>query len=270
MNIKRICFIGAGSMGMPMVVRLVQAGYAVQALVRSEETRATLERAGALTFRDGAAAAEGAECCVVCVFSADQLREVLLGGGVLDSLASGAVVINHTTVDMGAIVDLADEAAARGLDFVDAPVSGTPVMIEQGELTVLLGGGKDGTNAAAEIVSAYASPVVKTGASGSATQLKLINNALFAAHSQLAEEAMRIGESFGHDRATVIRVLNACSGTSGALAYLARKDAVSFEDTERYLRKDVAALMKSVETARSLGVLGKAISLGPLDLGGAS
>jgi 3-hydroxyisobutyrate dehydrogenase-like beta-hydroxyacid dehydrogenase len=263
-----VAFVGTGSMGMPMVERLLRAGHRVLTCARSAEAGERLRRLGAELTGSPAEAVARTTTTVTCVFSLGQLRQVLVADGLLDRMAAGHLLVNHVTVSARAIQELASRADARGVYLVDAPVSGTPAMIREGRLTVLLGGDPGPVARARAVTGAYADPILETGPAGSATRLKLLNNALFAAHAQIAEAALEMARAWNLDASQVVDVLTRCSGTSGALAHLHREGAATMAPTEKYLRKDVAELVADLADApAALGVIGTVIREGPLRIG---
>lgn len=263
----RICFIGPGSMGLPMVRQLLRAGHEVASCTSRSGTRAELVAMGASLCSTPAEAADGAEACIVCVFSAAQLRDVLVGAdGILGVLPRDTAVISHVTSSVRTVAELAEASERARVSFVDAPISGTALSIERGELTVLLGGGHEAVRTAAALVGPYADPVIATGPVGTATWLKLLNNGLFAANAQLVEAALRVAARHGFDQRLVTEVLSACTGTSGALAYLRQSDDRTFEAALAYLDKDVAAL-REIDGSSEFDVLLSVIDGGPLVIG---
>jgi 3-hydroxyisobutyrate dehydrogenase-like beta-hydroxyacid dehydrogenase len=121
----------------------------------------------------------------------------------------------------------------------------------------------------ADVVQAYASPVLPTGELGSALAVKLVNNLLFAAHAQLAVQAVALAGQLGVDGPLLLRTIAACSGNSTAATTLATlPDAARFEELAGpYLRKDVAACVEELEALGvGAGLLADVVRDGPLDL----
>ena len=130
---------------------------------------------------------------LVCVFSDEQLAEV--AGPLAAALPDGAVLASHVTGRESTLRSVA--ARFPAIAVVDAPVSGAPDDIRAGRLTVLLGGPADARARAAGVVRAYADPVIETGELGTALAVKLVNNFLFAANTQVLAEAVWLGEQLG-------------------------------------------------------------------------
>ena len=264
----QVGFIGAGQMGLPMVERLLAGGHDVQVHARRPEVRAAVSAAGARVVDTSRDAAIGAELVIACLFSDAQLREACGGpDGALAGLHDGAVLATHVTGTRATVASLAQQATACCV--VDAPVSGTADDIRAGQLTVLLGGDPAAVAVCTEVMSCYANNLLHVGQLGAALSVKLINNLLFAAHSQLAVSAVELGAEFGVSRQTLLNALKVCSAASYAVSTLDKlPDNGTFARLAGpVLRKDVMAC------AEELGVSGaEAILLmdtvrhGPLSL----
>nr|WP_281169228.1 NAD(P)-dependent oxidoreductase [Gordonia soli] len=265
---NRIGFIGAGKIGEPMVERLLTAGHQTTVHARRPEVRARLADAGAAVT--GTADDVGdADIVIACVFDDSQLAEVATP--IIARMSAGSVFVSHTTGNPRTILDLSAAARRRGVAVVDAPFSGTPEDIRKGKLTVLLGGEDDAVDRVEAIVGAYASTLHRIGPTGTALAAKLINNALFAACTQITLSALAAGRELGIPQAALLDLLADTSGGSTAAGYIAR----SGHDAETYGRRVGRYLTKDLDVARiaatDLGVdiedLLAAARLGPIDLG---
>lgn len=267
-DVTTVGFLGAGQLGEPMVRRLLAAGQHTAVFARRDDVRARLRREGAVLANSIAELAESSDILISCLFSDAQLREAGLGpDGFISHARSGAVVISHTTGTPATLAELS-ESSALPPTIVDAPVSGTAQRIDDGTLTVLIGGPAHAIERVSPILAAYAGTIVPTGALGSALRVKLLNNVLFAANAQLLAAAVTVGERFGVAPATLLEALSVCSGGSYATGYALRKGIASFADNAGpFLRKDVAAALAAAEHHDvDLGLLRSVIQSGPLPL----
>lgn len=262
-------FIGAGRMGEPMVVRLVQAGYRVLLYARREKVRARLAEQGAILAESPAEVAAGADIVLTCLYSDDQLAEVLDGPqGVLANASRSAIVVSHTTGTATTITDL-DAAHPEGPTLVDAPVSGSADDIAAGKITILLGGPEYTTSVVQPVLAAYGEHIITTGPTGTALHLKLLNNAVFAATAQLAATAIELGHQLGIDEGQLLRAFSVCSASSYAVASIQNTGSLELFSTVAapFLRKDVSACL---DTAAASGItlegLATTIRTGPLPL----
>jgi 3-hydroxyisobutyrate dehydrogenase-like beta-hydroxyacid dehydrogenase len=215
---------------------------------------------------DLAQAADGVGVLLLCVFSDAQLAEV--ADPLAAALPDGAVFASHVTGSQAVLRALAGRSP--GLQVVDAPVSGSPDDIRAGRLTVLLGGAAHARARAADVVRAYADPVMETGELGSALAVKLVNNFLFAANTQLAAEAVRLGEALGVAPGQLLSALEHMSGGSQAShrAAAGGGDMAAFATRiGPFMKKDVAICLKqAAERGVDPGLLTDVVRQGPLAL----
>ncbi|MCU1692024.1 MAG: 6-phosphogluconate dehydrogenase, NAD-binding protein [Frankiales bacterium] len=264
----RISFVGAGQLGAPMVDRLVAAGHRVVVHARRPEAREELQRRGIPASASLEEVADGAELAVVCLFSDQQLGEV--GPLLVDALPAGATVASHVTGSPAVVHALAQRGRAREVMVLDAPVSGTADSVRAGTLTVLLGGEGASADRCADVLRAYADPVLRTGPRGSALAVKLVNNLLFAATLQLLHDAVRLGAQLGVDEAPLLEALSHSSGSSHAVTGARRHPSLGHfgSSTQPFLRKDVAVCRQvAADLGVDPGLLWDVVRRGDVDLG---
>lgn len=206
----KVAFIGLGVMGYPMAGHLVAAGYDVTVFNRTPARAAAwCEEFGGSRASTPAAAAAGAAVVAVCVGNDDDVREVLIGeGGVLQGIESGALLVDHTTASAELARDMAARCEARGVGFVDAPVSGGQAGAEGGALTIMCGGDEASFQHAEPVLQAYARCVRRLGPAGSGQLAKMVNQICIAGIVQGLSEAMLFSEAAGLDTADVIEVIS--------------------------------------------------------------
>lgn len=203
---QTVAFIGLGVMGGPMTGHLARAGHKVTAYNRSpdraEKWRAIwagegLEIAFAQT---PAEAARGADTVFICVGNDDDLAGVTLGeDGVLGAMDHGALLVDHTTVSADMARQLAQAATARGVDIVDAPVSGGEAGAVNGQLAVMCGGTEAAVERARAIMECYSKAIVHVGPSGAGQTAKMANQMCIAGVLGGLSEAIRLAEAAGLD-----------------------------------------------------------------------
>jgi 3-hydroxyisobutyrate dehydrogenase-like beta-hydroxyacid dehydrogenase len=267
--VTAIGFLGAGQLGEPMIRRLLGAGYPVLAFARRAEAQSRLKDAGASLADSVADIASRSDILISCLFSDAQVLETGLGpDGFIANAKAGAVFVSHTTGSPATLIELAKDASSSPV-IVDAPVSGTAEHIAEGKLTVLVGGDLAAVECVRPILAAYADPIIPTGELGTALDIKLINNVLFAANAQLVASAVEVGRHLGVAPAPLLKALLACSGGSYAAAYADRNGGVDafVAMAAPFLRKDVAAANTVAEQVRAdFGLLRRVIEMGPLRL----
>lgn len=258
----RIGFIGAGRMGRPMVARLVEAGHDVRALGRSAEKRAAVADLGANAVADVAELSAQADVVVVCVFTDEQVRQVCLDGDLPATMTSDSLLVVHTTGSPRTVETIAARGASSGVEVVDAPVSGGPHNAAAGELTLFVGGTDEAVARARPVLSCYGEPVLHVGPLGAGQKVKLVNNALFAAHIGLLVGSVELGARLGVPESTLLAALPHGSAASRVLDIVAAGGSVaSFTQMAgEFVGKDVAAVRSiATELGSDLGVLDDAI-----------
>jgi 3-hydroxyisobutyrate dehydrogenase-like beta-hydroxyacid dehydrogenase len=261
-------FVGAGQLGEPMVLRLLEAGVPVTTYARRPEVRDRLAARGARLAASVAELAADSDILISCVFSDAQLMEIGSGpDGFIANIKPGGIFVSHTTGTLTTLESLRDHPSAPTV--LDAPVSGTADDILGGTLTVLIGGPAEAVQLVSPILAAYANPIVPTGELGSALALKLINNVLFAANAQLIAAATELGTSMGVSPNALLTALQVCSAGSRAATHIQQIGGIApfIEIAGPFLHKDVAACREAAAQAGAdLGLLGEVVATGPLPL----
>lgn len=265
-TVGTVGFIGAGRIGEPMVERLLAAGHDVRVYARRPEIRDRLSALGA-EFVDRPRDIATADVVVSCLYSDAQVLEVL--PDVVRAMAAGTVLVSHTTGT--ATTSRLDEFSPTGrAAIVDAPFSGTAESVRSGVLTVFLGGDPRDVAVARRVVGAYASPVIPVGARGSGMTVKLLNNLLFAAISQVTLRGLEAGRALGVEEETLLEALSLGSGGTTAGRYIAsRGGSESFAAAVApFLRKDLLACREvAADADADLSALFAVAEGGPMNLG---
>src|ERR1700742_3705292 len=191
-------FIGLGVMGAPMARNLLAAGFDVVAWNRSPGPLEELAAAGARPAEGPAAVAREAEVVISIVKDDAAVREVLGGpAGAIAAARPGALVIDMSTVSPALARELAAEAAARGVAFLDAPVSGGDVGARDGTLSIMVGGEADDVERATPVFEVLGSRVTHVGAAGAGQVAKACNQVLVAVIFGGLAEALVLGSKLG-------------------------------------------------------------------------
>ena len=208
-----VAFLGLGVMGYPMAAHLALAGHRVTVYNRtaskSEAFCAELAPTGRVNSAETpAAAAQGADLVFCCVGNDDDLRSVVLGEqGALAGMKPGAIFVDHTTASANVARELYAAARARGLSFVDAPVSGGQAGAQNGALTVMCGGDAAAFAAMKPVAMAFARAVTLMGDSGAGQLAKMVNQICIAGLVQGLSEAIAFGQRAGLDMPQVLEVI---------------------------------------------------------------
>jgi 3-hydroxyisobutyrate dehydrogenase len=213
----KLAVIGLGSMGYGMAVSLRRKGFAVSAYdVRPEvSARFAAEHGGqvAASARD---AVTGADIVVVVVVNADQTEQVLFGAnGVADAMTKGAAIMSCATMAPERARALAASAEAKGLLFVDSPISGGAQRAAEGALTVLASGAPAAMAKVEPALAAMAANIYRLGDEpGIGASFKMVNQLLAGVHIAAASEALVFARRLGLDIARVYEVITASAGNS--------------------------------------------------------
>lgn len=206
----KLAFIGLGVMGFPMAGHLQAAGHDVTVFNRTGQRALDWQQQHGGNVADTpAAAAEGAGMVCCCVGNDDDVRQVLLGkNGALSTMASGAILVDHTTASADLARELFAAAGEAGVGFLDAPVSGGQAGAENGALTIMVGGEETVFATAEPVLSTYARCVRLLGPSGSGQLAKMVNQICIAGVVQGLAEGLAFSERAGLDSAAVIEVIS--------------------------------------------------------------
>ncbi len=206
----RTAFIGLGVMGHPMAGFLAKAGHEVVVYNRTASKAADwTQEFGGRCVATPAAAAEKADFVFCCVGNDDDVREVVLGPqGVLAGVATGTVVVDHTTASASIAREIHAAAADLTIGFLDAPVSGGQAGAESGQLTVMVGGDPDVFERAVPIIDCYAKAVTLIGPVGSGQLAKMVNQICIAGVVQGLSEGLHFANRAGLDPAVVIESIS--------------------------------------------------------------
>jgi 3-hydroxyisobutyrate dehydrogenase len=210
-----VAFIGLGAMGSRMAQNLLAAGHRLRVWNRDPAKATPFAAKGAEVCATPAEAVRGAEFAVSIVADDRATRAVMLGPqGVLGAAAPGTVVIDSSTNTPAMAREAAEAAAARGVAYLDAPVSGSLAQAQNRELVFMVGGDEAAFARAHPVMAAMGRMARRIGASGAGATLKLINNMLSASLTAAIAEAAQAVEAAKLDRAAALEILN--EGAAGS------------------------------------------------------
>ncbi len=205
----RVAFLGLGVMGYPMAGHLARAGHQVTVFNRTaKKAEQWVEEYGGKRAATPREAAAGAQVVFSCVGNDDDLRSVVLGAdGAFAGMAADAVLVDNTTASAAVARELHVAARAKGLHFVDAPVSGGQAGAVNGALTVMCGGDAAAFERARPVAMAFAKAVTLVGASGAGQLAKMVNQLCIAGLAQGLAEGIAFGQAAGLDMKLVLQVI---------------------------------------------------------------
>jgi len=215
-----IGFIGLGAMGAGIVPRLIAAGHTVSGFNRNPAKAEPLIKAGMRLADSPRAAAAGAEIVFSIVTDAEAVRAVALGAdGVISGLRPPGVYVDMSTIAPDVSRAISAEFAHKGLVMLDAPISGSPVTLAQGNASLMVGGDRNAFERVKPVLQAIGPKVSYIGGSGLAAQMKIAVNLLLMVEVIAFGEAVALAEKGGVARAVAVDAVLKSVAASPVLGY---------------------------------------------------
>ncbi len=240
----RVAFVGLGVMGYPMAGHLAANGHDTVVFNRTaEKADAWCDQHEGRAAATPAEAAAEAEFVFTCVGNDDDVREVLLGdSGVLATIASGSVIVDHTTTSSTVAREIHAAAAANGVGFLDAPVSGGQAGAENGQLAVMIGGDAETFARAKSVIDSYAKAITHIGDVGTGQLAKMVNQICIAGLVQGLSEGLAFAKRAGLDPEVLIQAISGGAAQSWQMENRWRtmvNDKFDFGFAVDWMRKDL-------------------------------
>jgi 3-hydroxyisobutyrate dehydrogenase-like beta-hydroxyacid dehydrogenase len=250
---RQLAFLGLGVMGYPMAGHLARAGHRVIVYNRTEEkAKRWVTEFGGAAAANPAEASREAELVMMCVGNDNDVRAVALGeNGALAGMRAGTVLIDHTTASAAVARELAAAASAKGIGFLDAPVSGGQAGAQNGTLTIMVGGESDPFARAEPALSTYARAVTLMGPAGAGQLTKMVNQICVAGVIQGLAEGLNFAERAGLDPLRVLDVISKGAAQSWQMENRGKTmvaDQFDFGFAVDWMRKDLAICLAEART----------------------
>ena len=248
----RIAILGLGTMGAGMAGNLLKAEFPLTVYNRTKAKAEALIARGARFASTPAEAAKGAAVIISMLADDAASREVWVGeNGALDAVEEGVILIESSTVSPAWVAELAALAMQRGAELLDAPVTGSRMQAEAGQLSFLVGGRDTVLETATPVLKAMSKEVVHLGPVGSGAKMKLINNFLCGVQVASLAEGLAWIERSGLDEEKALSILKAGAPGSPLLGAISAR-MVSHNYTVNFLLKLMAKdlLYAQTEAAR--------------------
>ncbi|MEJ5338369.1 MAG: NAD(P)-dependent oxidoreductase [Aquificaceae bacterium] len=272
----RLGFIGLGSLGRAIVKRLVEQGVDVLLWNRTREKALEL---GLPVVESPADLIRQVDRVFIIVFDSQASEEVIFGkGGLVEGGVKGKTIVDMTTNHYAYARTAYEELSKLGAFYLDAPILGSVIPAQKGELTVLVGGDRERFEENRHIFEKFCKNIFYVGTAGNASKLKLINNIVLGGFMQVLSEAIALGELAGFSRELLINILESGAGKSYLLEVkkkkllekdysvhfsvdLIHKDLHYAED----MIKDLGAFSFSVQNVKNAYALAKYLGMGGED-----
>lgn len=251
---QRVGIVGVGHMGSAMAARLLGLGHAVAVRDVRPACEAACVAAGATAHASPAALAAHCALVIVCVVDGAQTHEVLFGErGVVHGLPPGAAVMLCPTIAPEDVARAAAGLAARGLQWLDAPMSGGPARARDGTMSLMVAAEDAVWSRWQPLLGQLATRLFRVGSQpGDGARTKLVNNLLAAINLAGAAEALRLAEALGLDAARTLEVIEHSSGQSWIASDRARRVLAGDGAPRAHMRllaKDAALALAAAQRA---------------------
>ena len=246
---KRLAFLGLGVMGYPMAGHLAKAGHRVTVYNRSpQKAEQWVVGHRGQSAPTPAAAARDADIVMMCVGNDDDVRQVIMGAdGVLHGIANGSILVDHTTASATVAREAYDACRAKGVGFLDAPVSGGQAGAENGKLTIMVGGDAAAFARAESVLQHYARAVTLMGPAGAGQLTKMVNQICVAGVVQALSEAIAFAQKAGLDVERMLDVIGKGAAQSWQMENRGKTmaaDKFDFGFAVDWMRKDLAICLQ--------------------------
>ena len=254
-------FIGLGFMGHGMAKNICTKGY--ELWVRGNRNRTPVESLLSLGAKEAASPKQMAEVCDIihiCLSNSPQIEATFRGpDGILAGARPGLIVIDASTADPASTEKLAKELAAKGGHFVDAPLGGTPVQAEAGQLSAMIGCHESILETIKPVISCWAGTMMRVGGVGSGHKMKLLMNFIGLSYAALYSEVVVLGAKVGISPSTIRDVIAPSRMGNGFfntfMAYVVDRDRDSHKFSLENAAKDIRYLNDMAAQANMVNIM---------------
>ena len=250
----QVGFIGVGTMGRGMVKNLLKEGFPVNIFARNPEKVQDIVELGAKLVKSKAEVAKLSNIIITMVPNSPEVEEVILGeDGLLSEAQPSTVIVDMSTISPATSRKVAEACAAKGVEFMDAPVSGGSIGADTGNLTIMAGGNKATFERCLPVFEAMGrkEAIYHLGPVGAGETVKIVNNVLSGIIAAAASQALTMGMKAGADVAQMAEVVGNSSGASWQLANAFPRNVFSGAFKPGFFTE---LMHKDVGLARELGV----------------
>ncbi|MDF2523465.1 MAG: garR [Clostridiales bacterium] len=251
----KIGFIGLGIMGKPMAKNLIKAGYSIVVYDRNKEKRDEVVAAGAEEGFSPKDVASRTEIIITMLQNSPNVKDVVLGtNGILEGAKEGTIIVDTSSIAPLASKEIAAEAAKKGVDLLDAPVSGGEPKAIDGTLSFMVGGKKEVFDKCYDILSKMGASVVLCGDIGAGNTTKLANQIIVAINIAAMSEALVLGTKAGVDPEAIFNAIK--GGLAGSTVLNAKAPLVMAGNFKPGFRIElhIKDLANAIETGHDIGV----------------
>ncbi|RYD73924.1 MAG: NAD(P)-dependent oxidoreductase [Sphingobacteriales bacterium] len=246
-----IGWIGLGNMGIPMATQLIDAAYQVAVYNRSKGKESELQKLGAATAETPQALLEKADIVILMVSDDQAIEQIFEGNkGLLSADAKGKIIINMSTVSPGISKQMHQKCKLNGIDYLDAPVSGSVKQAETGQLVIMVGGEEEAFEKAKPVLEKLGKLTLRVGEVGAGNQAKLAINSLLALYTQGLAETVLFANQNGVKTDDLLNLIN--SAAIGNIFTKIKGDAILAENYKPAFA--LKHIVKDLRLARDEGI----------------
>lgn len=254
-NKSRVGFIGTGAMGSPMSQNLLKAGFPLTVYNRTPEKAEALAADGAVLAASCAEVARRSDVVITMIGTVAEEVEAVLGeGGVLEGAQPGMMLIDCSTVGIAASKKMAEAARAKGVRFLDAPVSGSVGPAQEGRLRFMVGGERADVEEVEPLLLAMGEHVYHVGPNGAGSAMKVIINLMIGMTVLTVAETLTLGRQAGLDPMQMLEILGVTAVSSPHLKNKGRQMVErQFEPAFalKYMQKDFDLIMEAAHELKT-------------------
>ncbi len=252
----KIGYIGLGRMGLPMAERLIAAGHSLTVYNRSQGAVQKLVAKGAQAGASPRDVAQQVEVLFTCLLTPAQCEQIFLGdAGAIHGARKGQIFIDMATIDPMTTRRIAAALSAKGVELIDAPISGGPKGAAEGTLSIMAGGDTAAFERVRPLFETLGRKIFHMGPAGCGVSAKICNQILTGTTHALVAEAMVLGTKLGLDPQRLFEVLKVSSGQSNSLEravpnYILPRNFEAAYSVEGIIKD----LESAIQAAKSCGV----------------
>jgi 3-hydroxyisobutyrate dehydrogenase len=214
----KVAFIGLGTMGIPMALNILNAGFELTVHNRSRDKEEITVKAGALRVGSPREAAAGAEIIITCVSDTPDVEAIILGeNGVIHGARNGSIVVDMSTISPSATRRIAEKLGKKGVKMLDAPVSGGSEGAQKGTLSIMVGGDPEDLEKVDSVLKAMGKIITHVGPVGAGQLTKAINQIIVGGTYWSVAEGVTLGIKAGLDMDKVLQAVGSGAASSWPL-----------------------------------------------------
>lgn len=251
----KVGFIGLGVMGKSMARNLMKAGYDLYVYTRTKSKAEDLLQAGAIWQDSAADVARHADVTITMVEYPRDVEDIFLApSGIVAAAKPGAYVIDMTTSSPALALRIYQEARRRGLQALDAPVSGGDIGARDGKLSIMVGGDEEAFESVLPVLEAMGSNIVYQGAAGAGQHTKMCNQIAIAANMMGVSEALAYAERSGLNPTRVLKSIESGAAGSWSLSNLGPRIIQDNYEPGFYVKHMIKDLGIALQSAEAMGL----------------